>query len=44
MYLEYKHDAEKETAKQRLNEYIEKLDKMQFAGGFAVEDLKKSWT
>jgi hypothetical protein len=44
MYLEYKHETDKETAKQRLNEYTEKLDKMQFAGGFAVEDLKKSWT
>jgi hypothetical protein len=44
MYLEYKHNLDKETAKQRIDEYISKLDNMQFAGGFAVEDLKKDWT
>jgi hypothetical protein len=44
MYLEYEHDLDKETAKQRVNEYIDKLDNIKLAGGFAVEDLKKSWT
>jgi hypothetical protein len=44
MYLEYEYNLEKETAKQRIDEYVGKLDNIQFAGGFAIEDLKKSWT
>jgi len=44
MYIEYKHSMDKESARTRLNEYIDKMDGIQFAGGFEIEDLKKSWT
>jgi hypothetical protein len=44
MLIEYKHELDKPTARQRIDNYVDKLDNIQFAGGFAVEDLKKSWT
>jgi hypothetical protein len=44
MNLEYKHDLDTGTAKQRIDEYVDKLDNMQFSGGFAIDDMKKSWT
>jgi hypothetical protein len=44
MYLEYKYNLDRDTARGRIDRYVEKLENLQFAGGFAVEDLKKSWT
>jgi hypothetical protein len=44
MHLEYEHNLDNDVAKRRIDEYTDKLDNMQFAGGFAIEDLKKSWT
>jgi hypothetical protein len=44
MYMEYKHNLDRDTVKERIDHYVDKLDNLQFSGGFAVEDLKKSWT
>lgn len=44
MYLEYEHKLDHADAKSRIDTYIDKLDNLQFSGGFFLDDLKKSWT
>lgn len=44
MYIEYEHKTDKETARLRLDAYIEKLNNIKLPGNFSIVDLKKSWT
>lgn len=44
MYIEQEYHTDKETARVRIDAYIEKLNKLRFPGNFQITDLKKSWT
>lgn len=44
MYIEQKNPTDKETARRKIDSYVEKLNNLRFTGNFQVKDFIKSWT
>jgi hypothetical protein len=43
MYMEFRHNAEKDNLKYRIDDYVSKMENLRFQGNFEIIELNKSW-
>lgn len=43
MYMEYRHNAEKDNLKYKIDNYVSKMENLQFRGNFEIIELNKNW-